>query len=378
MTKLSADIINLADVARNPLRATNLKSDLTDTASSLVLLQLYAAQAAQQPVLDPLAIGDSGKDLLPLLAAHQETARRNAQTMLTNIAPAVVSGLTDILGFGSMLDAFTDSIVPLLPSITTSEAARQQVLTLIGQLEIAAATRDANARQLATSLSQAVANAQADSTNFASDVDQANKVIGSDSGALAQVQSQIEDTRRAISAEIAGVVVSALVTAAGGVMIGVGALATLPAGVAGADVVLAGIGVLVTGVSALATSAALLANDNNKLAGLYQESARLSVTLTLVRALAGQITSYSDAASGMNSSLGALTGEWAAIRAGIGSFRDDVTRASDASDIVHITTALQLARQDWKAVIAQAQQLTARLVDLSPQDLKKVPTSAAA
>src|SRR5262249_45332402 len=171
----------------------------------------------------------------------------------------------------------------------------------------------ANARQLATSLSQAVANAQADSSNFAADVDQANKLIGSDSGALAQIQSQIEDTKRAISGEIADVVVSALITAAGGVMIGVGALATLPAGVAGADVVLAGIGVLVTGVSALATSAALLANDNSKLAGLYQESARLSVTLTLVRALASQINSFSDAASGMASSLGALTGEWAAI-----------------------------------------------------------------
>jgi Bacillus haemolytic enterotoxin (HBL) len=377
MSKRSADIINLADVAGNPLRATNLKNDLTDTASSLVLLQLYAAQAAQQPILDPLAIGDDGSDLLPLLAAHQETARRNAQTTLTSISPAVVSVLTDILGFGSMLDAFSDSILPLVPSITTSEAARQQVLALIGQLEIAAAGRDGNARQVATLLSQAVSNAQTDNANFAADVDQANKVIGSDSGALAQIQSQIEDTKRAISAEIAGVVVSALITAAGGVMIGVGALATLPAGVAGADVVLAGVGVLVTGVSALAASAALLANDNGKLAGLFQESARLSVTLTLVRALAGQITSFFDAASGMTSSLGALTGEWASIRAGVASFRDDVARATDGSDVVHISTALQLARQDWKAVISQAQQLTARLVDLSPQDLKK-PLSAAA
>jgi hypothetical protein len=276
-----------------------------------------------------------------------------------------------------MLDVFTDSILPLIPSITTSEPARQQVLALVGQLEIAAAARDGNARQVATLLSQAAASAQTDNANFAADVDQANKVIGSDSGALAQIQSQIEDTKRAISAEIAGVVVSALITAAGGVMIGVGALATLPAGVAGADVVLAGVGVLVTGVSALAASAASLANDNGKLAGLYQESARLSVTLTLVRALAGQITSFFDAASGMTSSLGALAGEWASIRAGVSSFRDDVSRAADGSDVVHISTALQLARQDWKAVTGQAQQLTARLVELSPQDLKK-PLSAAA
>ena len=54
-----------------------------------------------------------------------------------------MSVLTDILGFGSMLDVFTDSILPLVPSITTSEAARQQVLALIGQLEIAAAGRAA-------------------------------------------------------------------------------------------------------------------------------------------------------------------------------------------------------------------------------------------
>lgn len=377
MAKTSADIINLADVARNPLRATNLKKDLTDAVSSLVLMQVYAAQTVQQPTLDPLAIGDDGRDLLPLLTAHQDAARRTAQSMLTSISPAVVAALTDILGYGSMLDAFTDSILPLLPSITTSDTARQQVLALIGQLEIAAAARDGNVRQLATMLSQAVAQGQVDRAHFAADLEQANALIGSDSGALAQIQSQIEDTRRAINAELAGVVVSALITAGGGVMIGVGALATLPAGVAGADVVLAGVGVLVTGIAGLAASAASLTNDNSKLASLYEESARLSTTLTLVRALAGQIGSFSDAASGMASAVSALNGEWASIRAGIASFRDDVTRAADAADVAHVATALQLARQDWKAVIGQAQQLTARLVDLAPRDVHNVLGMAA-
>lgn len=377
MPKASADIINLADVARNPLRATSLKKDLTDTVSSLVLMQVYAAQVVQQPTLDPLAIGGDGKDLLPLLADHQDTARRNAQDILTSASPAVVAALTDILGYGSMLDAFTDSILPLLPSITTNPAALQQVLALVGQLEIAAAARDGNARRLATLLSQSVAKAQLDSGNFAGDRDQADKLIGSNSGAIAQIQSQIEDTRRAINAEIAGVVVSALITAAGGVMIGVGALATLPAGVAGADVVLAGIGVLVTGAGGLAASAASLANDNSKLVGLYQESVKLSTTLTLVRVLTGHIASFSDAASGMAAAVSALTGEWGSIRTGIASFRDDITRASDASDIVHVTTALQLARQDWKAVTSQAQELTTRLVDLSPKGVKDVLNMAA-
>ncbi|MDR3534566.1 MAG: HBL/NHE enterotoxin family protein [Rhodopila sp.] len=377
MGKVSADIINLADVANNPLRATGLKSDLTDTVSSLVLLQIYAAQAAQQPALDSLAIGVDGKDLLPLLAAHQETARRDAQSMLASVSPAVTAALTDILGYGAMLDSFTDSILPLLPSITTSDAARQQVLTLIGQLEIAAAAREGNVRRLATLLSQTVAQARTDSENFAADLDQANKVIGSSTGVLAQIQSQIDDTRRAINAEIAGVVVSALITVGGGVLIGVGALATLPAGVTGTTVVLAGIGVLVTGVGGLAASAAALGTDNDKLAGLYQESARLSMTLTLMRAVAGNIKSYCDSVSGMASAVGSLTSEWTAIQAGIAAFRDDVVRASDASDVTHLATALQLARQDWKSVIGQAQQLMTRLVDLAPQDVKNVLSLAA-
>jgi non-hemolytic enterotoxin B/C len=364
-------------VASNPLRATNLKSDLTDTISSLVLLQIYATQAAQQPNLDPLSIGADGKDLLPLLVAHQETAHRNAQGMLSTVAPGVVSALTDIIGYGSMLDAFTDSILPLLPTITTSDAARQQVLTLIGQLEIAAAARDGNARQLATVLSQAVAKAQTDNANFAADMDQANTLIGSDSGALAKIQADIEDTKRAIDGEIAGVVIAALTIVGGGIIIGVGALATLPANVTSTGVILAGVGVLVTGVGGLTAAATALGKDNNKLSGLYQQSAKLSMTLTLVRALAANITTFANAAGGMASAIGALTGEWSAVQAGIGTFRNDVVRAGDESDVVHIATALQLARQDWKAVVSQTQQLMTRLVDLTPRDVKDVLNIAA-
>lgn len=377
MARSSADIINLADVKSNPLRATNLKADLTDAVSSIVLLQIYAMQAAQQPELDPLAIGADGKDLLPLLTSHQQTARRNAQEILATIVPNTITVLTDILGFGAMLDAFTNAILPLLPSITTNDNARQQVLSLIGQLEIAAAARDSNARQLATALNQMVAKTQVDSTNFAADVDQANKVIGSDSGALAQIQSQIDDTRRAIDGEIAGVVISSLVVVGGAIIIGVGALATLPANVSAASVILPGIGVVVTGITGLTAAATALGKDNSKLAGLYQQSAWLNATLTLVRALAGHITSFANAASGMVSAIGGLTSEWASLQTGIASFRNDVVRAGDESDIVHITTALQLAQQDWKMVVNQAQQLTSRLVDISPREVADVLKMAA-
>ena len=65
------------------------------------------------------------------------------------------------------------------------------------------------------------------------------------------------------------------------------------------------------------------------------------------------------------------------MQKGIASFRDDVVRAGDESDVVHISTALQLARQDWKAVVDQAQQLMSRLVDLPPREVKDVLNIAA-
>ena len=137
-----------------------------------------------------------------------------------------------------------------------------------------------------------VAKAQTDNTNFAEDMNQANQLIGSDTGALAQIQSQIEQTKRSINGEIAGIVISALVIVGGAIIIGVGALATLPAGVTGPAVILAGVGVAVTGVTGLTVAATALGKDNDTLVGLYQESVKLSTTLTVVRVLAGHITSF--------------------------------------------------------------------------------------
>jgi hypothetical protein len=94
------------------------------------------------------------------------------------------------------------------------------------------------------------------------------------------------------------------------------------------------------------------------------------MTVTLVKAVAGQVQSLADASSGLADAAGALTTEWASIRAGIADFRDEVSRASDASDVAHLITGLEIAQQNWNAVAQQSRNLMARLVDLTPKDVK--------
>jgi hypothetical protein len=79
----------------------------------------------------------------------------------------------------------------------------------------------------------------------------------------------------------------------------------------------------------------------------------------------------------MEDTAGALLTEWGSIRDGLASLREQVTRASDTSDVVHLRTALRLAQQDWRAVRDQARTLLSRLVDLAPRDVDNVLRPAA-
>jgi non-hemolytic enterotoxin B/C len=371
------DIISLTRIAQNPVRPTNLQGGLANSAGSIALLQIYARQALQQPVLDPGQFTDTLGDLLATIARNQAIARRNAATVSDTLAPAVIGTITDIMGFGSMMDAFTDIIVPLLDAMPDDPAARRQVLSLVAQLEAESHRCGNEAGAVNTQLSVAMDRLQDNSTALDGDVADAAERIGDDEGVLAGIQNQIAEIQRTIGGQIAGVVVSALVMAGGGVVIAVGALATLPANVTATGVILTGVGMVVTGATALTTTAALLAANNSRLAALYEASARLSLTLTAMRAVSAQVTLLADATTDMRETTGALLTEWGSIRDGLASLRGQVTRASDTSDVVHLRTALRLAQQDWQAVREQARTLLLRLVDLTPQEVDSILRPAA-
>lgn len=378
MAKTVAQIIDLASAMNNPLRPDDIQTELNGVAGALVMLQTYATQTAQQADLDPRAIGEAGAGLMPKLIQHQKSAKRNADLLLRTLAPELIVGLTDVIAYCSMVQSFGDAMLPLIHSVPEKPTAREQVQALLAQLDHDAGTRAAKSRALTAKLVTALDQVRTDAKNLADDHAEAQRVIGADGEAQAEVQREIADLRRKISGEIAGVVISALVTTAGFVAIGVGALATLPSGFTSEGVVLAGIGVAAGGIAGLAAASASLASDNGSLADLYQRSAALSLTLTLVGSIEAQVEAVATAADETKAALASLTTEWGSIQAGIASFRRDVAQASDASDAAHLTAALHLAQRDWATISKQAQALLSRIVELAPRSVDHVGTMSTA
>lgn len=371
MAKSALHVLGLASPETNPLIPTGLRQDITDLTGSLVLLQTYSRVASQQAVIDPTLIGpDAG--ILSSLKQHQIIARHNAEFLNSAVCPRILENLTDVLAYSHTMSAFTKALMPLLPNITANPAARQQALSLLAQMDLEAGRRQSTSSEAATQLHVMVGKVDIDNRNFAADAAEAGKEVSSGSGALADLQKQISDLQKKISGEIAGVVVSALVVVAGGVIIAVGALATLPTAAISTSVILGGVSVVVAGSIALTTAAANLGADNSRLADLYQRSAALNTTLTVVKAIAAQVQSLSDVTAGLSTSVATLNTQWAAIRSGISTFRSDLANASDASDVAHAAAAVTLAQKDWQSIAEQSQSLLSRLMEMTPQDVKDV------
>jgi hypothetical protein len=278
------------------------------------------------------------------------------------------------------MTAFSSALTPLLPQMLDKPEARRQAITLLNQLDFEAARRQSELSDTLNLVSAAVTRTKSDFQNLQADSAEATKAATSSTGKLADIQKQIDDLHKKIGGEIAGVVVSALVIVGGAIVIAVGALATLPANVSAAAVIMPGIGMIVTGATALTAAASLLGTDNARLADLYIQSASISGTVTVVKAVAHQVSSLANVSGGLSDSVATVGTQWVNIRAGLSQMRDDISGASDASDVAHALTAMQLAQNDWNSVAAQSQSMLARLVDLTPQDVDSIlqPVAAAA
>jgi Bacillus haemolytic enterotoxin (HBL) len=371
MAKTIEAVLKLAASEANPLSPTNLKQDITDMAGSLVLMQTFARVSAQQGIVDPKLIGPD-VDILSSLRQHQIAARRNADYLTSTAGPAIVGSITDLLAFSHTMNGFSTALIPLLPQMLQKPEARQQVLALLNQLDFEAARRQSDSGTTLNLMTAAANKAATDYQNLKADADEANKEATSSSGKLADIQKQIDDLHNKIGGEIAGVVIASLVIVGGGIVIAVGALATLPANVSAAAVIMPGIGMIVTGATTLATQASALAADNSRLADLYMQSAAINTALTVVKVVAHQVDSVAEVAGALSDSMATVNTQWTNIRTGIGQMRQYISQASDASDVAHALTAVQLAQNDWNAIAAQSQSMLSRLVDLTPEDVDNI------
>jgi peptidoglycan hydrolase CwlO-like protein len=365
-----ANIIDLSKPANNQLVPTHLKNDIHNTVSVIVLMQAYCTMVAQKPQFSLLLSKDD--KILINLNQHQIDSKRHADYFMNSLSPAILKALTDITGYAAIFQSFQPLILELIPKITESQDARQQVIFLLTQLEQEAQKREATARQLVNDLTNFNTQIQTDNTNFQADAAEANQLTNVNSGELAKLQAEIKNTQEEIRGQIAGVVISSLVVVTGGIVIGVGTLATLPAGVTGASVILGGISVVAAGTISLTSMAGNLAKSNEKLCNLYEQTAKLNTTIPLVSSVGQQVESLASTTSDMVNANNKLYAEWSSLLTDIANFKQTIIRAASFQEIPYIEISLKTAGSEWSAIAQEANQMIQRLVDIAPKKVDNV------
>jgi len=240
-------------------------------------------------------------------------------------------------------------------------------------LEIDARRQLTFARNLAENIEDYQQRVKTNAENLQKIMDEADEEIGTDTGELSKKKREIEEVQEAIKGDIAGVVISALAVTGGIIIIGVGALATLPANVTATSVILAGIALTASGAVGLTGLSEQLASNNKKLANLYIEVAQLNATFVILQNVKGQIQPLIEAVNHLEESVNDLNTEWATTLKGIADFKEIIVGA-DLSDVAYMESSLNLAASAWSSVADSVKNVEQTLTNVSTKDIEDVTT----
>lgn len=363
-------ILSLIQNSNNDLAPDFLSQDTNDAGANILLMQIFANLALQQPDLSVNLT--KNQDILINLKQHQKLAKRHGAYYLNTVQPGVLQILVDLLGYSSMFQHFKKQIDQLISSVYRDPEAKKSVLALLSELERTALQKQINAQTTVGILRNYALQTALDETNFKADLDEADKVIGSDSGRLSDIKNEIADAQQQIKGNIAQIVVGSLIVGAGAVVIVLGATGTLLTAGASAEVAIGGVGVVAGGATLVATAASDLANNNQKLASLYEESAELNATLAILLILKGQIDYMYETSNDLVSAINNFNTEWGSVISGIGNFKEAVGRANTNGDQVELMTALNLAETEWKDVSTSVQKVLSKITTLKPEQVDNV------
>ncbi|AEE48133.1 HBL/NHE enterotoxin family protein [Haliscomenobacter hydrossis] len=363
-------ILSLIQNSNNDLAPDFLSQDTNDAGANILLMQIFANLALQQPDLSVNLT--KNQDILINLKQHQKLAKRHGAYYLNTVQPGVLQIMVDLLGYSSMFQHFKKQIDQLISSVHSDPEAKKSVLALLSELERTALQKQINAQTTVGILRNYALQTALDETNFKADLDEADKVIGSDNGHLSDIKNEIADAQQQIKGNIAQIVIGSLIVGAGAVVIVLGATGTLLTAGASAEVAIGGVGVVAGGATLVATAASDLANNNQKLASLYEESAELNATLAILLILKGQIDYMYETSNDLVSAINNFNTEWGSVISGIGNFKEAVGRANTNGDQVELMTALNLAETEWKDVSTSVQKVLSKITTLKPEQVNNV------
>lgn len=375
-------VLTLTKPWRNPLAPTAMGAGLSKISTAMLTTQIYSSLVLQQAdFVVSNTESEKIKSIINNLNQEQKEMQKDGKNYLNTINPSLIGAISGITGYATQYATFSQSIIDLLPKLvneSTREETKKQIITLLTQLEIDARRQLTSARNLAENIEDYQQHVKTNAKNLQKIIEEADKEIGTDSGELSKKKREIEEVQTAIKGDIAGVVISALVVTGGLIVIGVGALATLPAGVTATQVILAGVALTASGAVGLAGLSAKLASDNKKLANLYVEVAGLNATVVILQNVKGQIQPLLEAVNHLEESVNDLNTEWANTLKGIADFKEIMVGA-DLSDVAFIESSLNLAASAWSSVADSVKNVEQTLTSVSTKDVEdvtKVPQAA--
>lgn len=371
------NVLTLTQPRRNPVAPTKMSEGLSNISTAMVTTQIYSSLVLRQA---DFVVSDTQsekiKSIINNLNQKEKEAKHNANNYLNTITTSLIGAISGINGYATQYSTFSKSIIDLLPNFVnegTRETAKQHIIVLLNQLETAAREKLSFARQLAKEIEDYQQRVKTNAENLQKIMDEADEEIGTDTGELSKKKREIEEVQEAIKGDIAGVVISALAVTGGIIIIGVGALATLPANVNATSVILPGIALTASGAVGLTGLSAKLASDNEKLANLYIEVAELNATFVILQNVKGQIQPLIEAVNYLEESVNDLNTEWATTLKGIEDFKEIIVGA-DLSDVAYIESSLNLAASAWSSVADSVKNVEQTLTNVSTKDIEDVTT----
>ncbi|NCS33504.1 MAG: alpha-helical pore-forming toxin family protein [Microcystis aeruginosa G11-01] len=371
------NILTLTQPRRNPIAPTGMTEGLSKISTAMLTTQIYSSLVLRQA---DFVVSDTEsekiKSIINNLNKEEKEAKHNANNYLNTITSSLIGAISRINGYAVQYSTFSKSIIDLLPEFvneSTREEAKKQIIALLTQLEIDARRQLTFARNLAENIEDYQQHVKTNAENLQKIMDEADEEIGTDTGELSKKKREIEEVQQAIKGDIAGVVISALALTGGIIVIGVGALATLPANVNATSVILSGFALTASGAVGLTGLSEKLVSNNKKLANLYIEVAELNATVVILQHVKGQIQPLIEAVNYLEESVNDLNTEWATTLKGIADFKEIIAGA-DLSDVAYIETSLTVAASAWSSVADSVKNVAQTLTSVSTQDIKDVTT----
>ncbi|MDJ0730644.1 MAG: HBL/NHE enterotoxin family protein [Crocosphaera sp.] len=342
----------------NSLRATDsgiqkLGKAAQMSASSGLIIQGYALQVLQQPTF---IIPET--ELLmdfPDIKGNLMLAKGNASSYLNSIQPKIIGVLSQVRGFSNQFKGFQPLIIQRLNDWSEgSDQARNDVLTLVGQLKNDTDRRMADAKTVANELDTFRVGLNEDISNFQTSISRATTLIQGtegDEGVLASFRNQISNLDGQINGAIAGIAISSIGVIGGTILIFIGGTFSILSGGLTIPLVKVGVGFVVAGVAGLTAASIVLSNLQRAKSALLVQEQQLKDNVKFLEDLKLSLNPLNEQARQAATEVNNMFNSWNFLGENLGEVQTSLQNASDFDEVPIVVQAyLNSAYDQWNQV----------------------------